>query len=424
VLSDSSYIPKPVWAVGFGIFQILLLIVSTRQPISLLENATDKKIIFLILFNMINNIFNIDLFWFYNILMCVVDILLLCVIWFRPLLSFFWLVCLCVVGCGAAVLLGGGNLNLSAHGLAWHGSVFLVCAGTILFFRNKKYGRRISLPILCFVIAFFVFCFSFWSLCIEPTWIEIVRYKYKTNLVTQPIRVAFFTDFQTDRIGDYERRALNLLREQNADLIILGGDYIQVNDEEKELQLIKEFNALLKEVKLSAKFGVYALKGNQELVRWHDWKRSFIGTEIKTVERTRRINVGELRVVLLSMWDSFSQRKISSANYVLNKNSNQMPKQRFILMAGHSPRYALVGQDSHIVLAGHTHGGQVVIPFFGALINMTTGLPRHWSSGDHKLPNGSILIVSKGVGLERGHAPRIRFNCKPDFVIIDIVPEK
>ncbi|MDR0391599.1 MAG: metallophosphoesterase [Planctomycetaceae bacterium] len=365
------------------------------------------------------------MFWIiiYNILMCVVDILLLCVVWFRPLLSFFWLVCLCVVGCVAAVLLGIGNLNLSAHGLAWHGSAFLVCTGTILFFRNKKYNRRISLPILCFVIAFFVFCFSFWALCVEPTWIEIVRYKYKTNLVIQPIRVAFLADFQTDNIGNYERRTLNLLREQNADLIILGGDYIQANNKEKELQLIKEFNLLLKEIKLSAKFGVYALKGNQELVRWYDWKRSFIGTEIKTIEQTRRINVGELRVVLLSMWDSFSQRKISSTKYALNKNNNQIPK-HCILMAGHSPRYALAEQYAHIVLAGHTHGGQVAIPFFGALINMTTGLPKHWSSGDHKLPNGSILIVSKGVGMERGHAPRIRFNCKPDFVIIDVVPEK
>jgi predicted MPP superfamily phosphohydrolase len=366
------------------------------------------------------------MFWIiiYNILMCVVDVLLLSVVWFRSLLSFLGLVCLCVIGCLAAVLLGCGNFNLSAHGLAWHGSVFLVCAGTILFFRNKRHARRISLSILCFVISFFIFCFSFWTLCIEPTLIEIVRYEYKTNLVTQPVRIAFFADIQTDCIGNYERRALNLLREQNADLIILGGDYIQVNNKEKERQLIEEFNSLLKEVKLSAKFGVYAIKGNQELERWYDWKRSFIGTEIKTIEWTRRINVGELRVVLLSMWDSFTKRKIIAIPYALNKNNNQVHKQRFVLMAGHSPRYALAEQDAHIVLAGHTHGGQVAIPFFGALINMTTGLPRHWSSGNHKLPNGSTLIVSKGIGMERGHAPRIRFNCKPDFVIIDIVPEK
>lgn len=355
--------------------------------------------------------------------MCVVDIFLLSVVWFRPLLSFFRLVCLCAVGCFATVLFGLGNFNLSSHGLSWHGSFFLVCAGIVLLFRNKKPVRRICLSILCFVTSFLIFCFSIWALCIEPFLIEIVRYEYRTNLVTQPVRVAFFADFQTDRIGDYERKTLNLLRDQNADLIILGGDYIQANHKEKERQLIEEFNLLLKEVKLSAKFGVYAIKGNQEMGYWHDWEQSFIGTEIETIEQTCRKNIGELCVIFLSMEDSFSKRKIIFDSYFL-KNDKRIDKQRFILMAGHSPDYALAEQDAPIVLAGHTHGGQIAIPFFGALFNMTTGLPRHWSSGDHKLPNGSLLIVSKGIGMERGRAPRVRFNCKPDFVIIDIVPDK
>jgi predicted MPP superfamily phosphohydrolase len=364
------------------------------------------------------------MFWvIYNILMSTVDILLLCVVWFRPLLSFLGLVCLCAVGCFAAVLFGLDNFNLSAHGLAWHGSLFLVCAGTILIFRNKKQDRRIYLSILCFVTSFLIFCFSVWALCVEPTLIEVVRYEYRTNLVTQPVRVAFFADFQTDRIGNYERQTLNLLRNQNADLIIFGGDYIQANHKEKERRLIEEFNLLLKEVKLSAKFGVYAIKGNQETGDWHDWKQSFVGTGIETIERTRRMNIGELRVVFLSMEDSFLKRKITSDSYVL-KNGKRIYKQRFVLMAGHSPDYALAEQESHLVLAGHTHGGQVAIPFFGPLFNMTIGLPRHWSSGNHRLPNGSILIVSKGIGMERGRSPRVRFNCRPDFVIIDIVPDK
>ncbi|MDR1483999.1 MAG: metallophosphoesterase [Planctomycetaceae bacterium] len=359
----------------------------------------------------------------YNFLMFIIDALLLLIIWRYPLLSLFKLICLCAAGCFAAVLFGLGDFSFVAHGLAWHGGGFLIGAGLILILRNKKPSRRIGLSILSFTIAIFILVFSVIALLIEPTAIEIVRYEYRTNLVTQPLRVAFIADIQTDRIGKYERMTLNLLKSQNADLIIFGGDYIQASDKETEERLIGEFNSLLKELKLRAKFGVYAIKGNQEASRWCDWRRSFAGTGIATFDGTYRRDIGELRVVFVSMLNSFTQRKLNTRSSYSNRRK-QSTKPRFVLMAGHAACYALAEQDANIVLAGHTHGGQVAIPFFGALINMTMGLPRKWSSGDHKLPNGSILIVSKGTGMERGHAPRIRFNCRPDFIVIDIVPEK
>ncbi|MDR1925501.1 MAG: metallophosphoesterase [Planctomycetaceae bacterium] len=362
-------------------------------------------------------------FWFYNISMFMVVIVLLLRVWRNCGISIFQFIFLCAIGCFSAVFLGLGHFNYASHGLAWYGSGFLIGSGVIFLTHHRNTTlHQIWKPISLFVTAFLILSFSVIALFVEPTRLEILRYEYRTNLVTKPVRVAFIADIQSDQFTDYERRTLMLLKEQNADLIILGGDYVQAPTMEIEYRLIREFNALLKEVKLEAPLGVYAIKGNQEDSRWYDWALSFEGTNINVINHTRRLNLGEIRVVLLSMEHSFSKRRFAIYNPGASRRLPQSKKQ-FILMAGHSPRFALAEQKVHLALAGHTHGGQIQIPFWGALFNLTAGLPTRWSSGDHRLPNGSILIVSKGTGMERGRAPRVRFNCKPDFLVIDIVPE-
>ena len=39
-----------------------------------------------------------------------------------------------------------------------------------------------------------------------------------------------------------------------------------------------------------------------------------------------------------------------------------------------------------------------------------------------RLANGSTLVVSRGIGMERGTAPRLRFLCRPEIAIVDLVP--
>jgi predicted MPP superfamily phosphohydrolase len=66
-----------------------------------------------------------------------------------------------------------------------------------------------------------------------------------------------------------------------------------------------------------------------------------------------------------------------------------------------------------LILSGHTHGGQVVLPWFGAPVTMTRLCTRHTSSG--WVPNDrASLYVSRGIGCQ---VP-IRFRCPPELVII------
>ena len=95
---------------------------------------------------------------------------------------------------------------------------------------------------------------------------------------------------------------------------------------------------------------------------------------------------------------------------------------RFHIAMGHRPDFALGQIEADLLVAGHTHGGQVRLPWVGPLLTFSE-VPRSWAAGLTDLPDGGRLLVSRGIGHERGHAPRLRFLCRPELVVIDLVPE-
>ena len=136
----------------------------------------------------------------------------------------------------------------------------------------------------------------------------------------------------------------------------------------------------------------------------------FAGTKVTTLPQTSRRLAGELMITGLSVPDSFNrQMKIPPA------------AERFHVVVGHAPDYALGEIEADLMVAGHTHGGQVQLPGFGPLLTLSQ-VPRAWASGATQLARDRLLYVSRGVGMERGTAPRLRFLCRPQLVIFDIVP--
>jgi len=100
---------------------------------------------------------------------------------------------------------------------------------------------------------------------------------------------------------------------------------------------------------------------------------------------------------------------------------HQTPPSDLLLVAGHAPDFVaqLAGNAPvDLALAGHTHGGPIVLPFLGAPYTKSS-LPRLFASGLHDF-HGPLINVSAGVGMERGSAPQIRFLCPPEFSVIDL----
>ena len=84
----------------------------------------------------------------------------------------------------------------------------------------------------------------------------------------------------------------------------------------------------------------------------------------------------------------------------------------------HSPEMMpLVQQhDVDLYLCGHTHGGQVRLPLYGAVLTSTvTG--KRYEMGRYD-ENGTTLYVSRGIGLEGLSAPRLRLFCPPEMTLV------
>ena len=93
------------------------------------------------------------------------------------------------------------------------------------------------------------------------------------------------------------------------------------------------------------------------------------------------------------------------------------------ILIGHAPDFAIhwIQQGCNLPvlsIAGHTHGGQIVIPGFGPPLTLSR-VPRRYASGFHQLGQG-WLLVSRGIGHERGHAPRIRMFCRPELCVVEL----
>jgi predicted MPP superfamily phosphohydrolase len=84
----------------------------------------------------------------------------------------------------------------------------------------------------------------------------------------------------------------------------------------------------------------------------------------------------------------------------------------------HTPDQAdqAAAQGVDLYLCGHTHGGQVRIPLWGAIVtNCESG--KKYEAGLYR--NGSTVIhTSRGLGLEPRPAPQVRFLCRPEISLI------
>jgi predicted MPP superfamily phosphohydrolase len=246
---------------------------------------------------------------------------------------------------------------------------------------------------------------------IEPAAFDTTFHELDAPGLAEPLRIAVLADIQVDRLTDRERIVLEAAMEQEPDLILLAGDYLQIPDaQEAEYLLEAERWKELIDATLDAPLGVYAVRGNAE-VRASWASDLFGGTVVTPFRETASVDLGPVVVTGLSFWDSFE------VGYSVDDTDKPH------VVFGHGPDFSLSERArGDLLVAGHTHGGQVQLPFLGPLVTFSQIPNAQAAGGLFPLSGGRHLLVSRGIGMERGYAPRLRLFCRPELTIIDLVP--
>jgi uncharacterized protein len=72
-----------------------------------------------------------------------------------------------------------------------------------------------------------------------------------------------------------------------------------------------------------------------------------------------------------------------------------------------------------LVVAGHTHGGQLQLPLVGPPM-IASRVPRDVGAGGLHVLDGRRIYVSRGVGVERGQSPNLRLGAPPEVAVVTL----
>lgn len=243
-------------------------------------------------------------------------------------------------------------------------------------------------------------CFAYGFL-VEPYWPEVVRVELRTpklSAAQRSIRIVHISDIHSDAQPRLEDRLPMLIVEQRPDIILFSGDSTNSPDG------IPIFKKLLPALARIAP--TYVVRGN-----W-DWSDGlFDGTGAIELSGSIDINIGDARIWLAGT----SPSRPGDIPRLLS----QVPSDRFSIFLYHYPDEIYAAVDKvDLYCAGHTHGGQVALPVYGALITLSR-YGKRFESGLHQVGQ-THLYVNRGVGMEGGLAPRVRFFARPEITVYEV----
>lgn len=229
--------------------------------------------------------------------------------------------------------------------------------------------------------------------------LEVSQHVIKLGDENRILRIAHVSDLHTKGFNNLEQQLVKAINENNIDLIVITGDIATPNG------TIEGYNHVLKNLK--APRGVYYIPGN-----WEYWEPieniQNILKKNNIIDLTNAIHQIDEKVWLIGFDDS--EEGNPDSNF-----ASSVPKEAIKIGLFHSPHFFKeIFTQTNLNLAGHSHGGQIRLPFIGPIWTPegTGDFDQGWFEKDN-----SKLFVSRGIGTS---VLPIRIFCSPELAIIEV----
>lgn len=227
------------------------------------------------------------------------------------------------------------------------------------------------------------------------------------------------SDLHSRRWGRLERRLEAWLENlpEPPDLVVMTGDFVARNAGIEVNYRI--FRAL------SARYGKFAVLGNNDTEPEIDTARLVArlraaGVQV-LVNESRRLDVAGVPLWVVGLDTPYPALLGLPFRFPLEKALRGVPEDAFILLLAHTPDALTEARKSavNLLLVGHTHGGQLCLPWIGPLSANLRRYGREYAAGVFREGN-LVMHVSRGVGTSV--VPGRAF-CPPEVVLLRLVRE-
>jgi len=253
------------------------------------------------------------------------------------------------------------------------------------------------------------------------TWIEPFRLRVTTQTFFSskldpsgpPIRLLHLGDLHVERLTRREAAVQQHVEALAPDIILFSGDFVNLSyrDDPLATQHIREIVS-----QWHAPYGIYCVSGTPLVESAEHVARFVSGTDLRWLrDEVVPVEIGGQRLTLAgldgALWREDALPRLEA---VAGRLPDDGTCRILLYHTPHvTPEAAQAGFD--LFLCGHTHGGQLRLPLYGALLTASE-LGKRYEMGRYQV-GAMTLYITRGLGMEGGSAPRARFLCPPEMTL-------
>lgn len=250
----------------------------------------------------------------------------------------------------------------------------------------------------------------------ENCHLVVTSFEYRHEAIGDSLdgyRIIQISDLHNAEFGKDNRKLIEKIAGLDPDMIVITGDIVDSNHTDLDVAVgfINDMSRLCP---------VYYVTGNHEY--WlNDYDRQMLFEEMEKSGAVILSNEAVTITVSEEAFDLIGLDDKNLADDTLKNLLSECSSDTLKIVLAHEPQYIsrYSSADVDLVLCGHAHGGQFILPFVGAVVAPNQGLFPEYTSGPYYI-NDTAMFVSRGLG--NSIIPVRLFN-KPEIVCIDLISE-